>query len=1231
MLLQDNLALGERLDKHGTRLYNLENLDIPHKVSQAIDEIVTDAVDWAMQVPLRARFRDLPTIDMKEILHQRMFEYESYKANNVYKDLYEALQKSLELDYLNHPPPPAGAFGAPGTSGASGSSQLPPPPPPPSTGAQKLSPSDDLMHDDFIPDEQVHVSNDQNSRDDHTPAAADSRKDWWKPLPEEERPATPKPDRTILPSNVSDTGDMTNLLNWYCRQINKSKLTQVDLEGQAYEVVKVFYPDIIHLQFQMEECHKMLTDQVDWANPEGDQVRINVNRPLPLGGPPGYVTIQIEFFFNKDLEYMRFGNKGSMPVFSISKMKAARYPDFGLELLVPEQMWIEDVCTYDISAKYGIAHWVYYMEGLGHNLFSVGQFCDYDLSVAFMKHTCYVRDTNGVELIKGSRGSNLYTISVEDMMKSSPICLLSKPSKKDQSKKRKLVKETSDAPSPAKRSKVGKVTKQRKPKKKALAVGLMSLLMMVFQNWKLVYGVKRSGHSTCHETYDLWNKAEEVSSEINAGTQDEGQSGTIPRSPILSPRVIAVHEGPKLENTWTFEVSQAVDEIVTDAVDWAMQVPLRARFRDLPTVDMKEILQQRMFEDDSFKTLIMFTRDLYEAAEVLGVRYSIKRLAVSGRAISSTPPQQATSSTSWVVKFRGHPRLQASANNLMAYASLILRYESTGLRSGPQELSPSDDLMHDDSVPDDKYRYLSDSRLRGSIDGDMDDFLNWYCRQINKSKLTQADLEGQAYEVVKVANACIVNLQDEDDGGALSLTFGLELASARKQRWICEDAKHAIDVEPIVPRNRNNREVHLDYLRHLKESVETLREIVEEAKIERPLDRVYYVEGLGHNLFSVRQFCNSDLEVAFRKHTCYVRDTDGVELIKGSRGSNLYIISETSDAPSPTKRSKAGKVTKQRKPKIPLQLVDEFVDEGVPEQEPVYGDEEAGIQRAVELSIKEQAEHTQGPARPMVIREPDFGRIQPLPDTPKKKSPAEQYIFQRRTPTTTEPSGHAESPSLYAELGLTNSETESDEEVSPEINVGTQDEGQAGPNPGIQDEGKAGSNPGDAAESQPQSSHVVHAGPNLKHMDFEVTNASTQQNPEQMDEEFTTMAYPSVQENLKLPTKDQVRLEEPASSARTLSSLQNLDKELSFTNQFLMEKSQEEKPDKSNTKAEVQSMVTVLIHQDTSLVPLMTTPVIDLTMSKPVSTTVQAPLPTSTATVTAITITTSLPPPPPQP
>ncbi|GJZ30685.1 integrase, catalytic region, zinc finger, CCHC-type containing protein [Tanacetum coccineum] len=72
---------------------------------------------------------------------------------------------------------------------------------------------------------------------------------------------------------------------------------------------------------------------------------------------------------------------------------------------------------------------VYYVEGLGHNLFSVGQFCDSDLEVAFRKHTCFVRDIKGTDILKGSRSTNLYTISIDEMMKSSPICLLSKASK----------------------------------------------------------------------------------------------------------------------------------------------------------------------------------------------------------------------------------------------------------------------------------------------------------------------------------------------------------------------------------------------------------------------------------------------------------------------------------------------------------------------------------------------------------------------------------------------------------------------------------------------------------------------------------------------------------------------------------------------------------------------------------------------------------------------------------
>ncbi|GKD10705.1 retrovirus-related pol polyprotein from transposon TNT 1-94 [Tanacetum coccineum] len=72
---------------------------------------------------------------------------------------------------------------------------------------------------------------------------------------------------------------------------------------------------------------------------------------------------------------------------------------------------------------------VYYVEGLGHNLFSIGQFCDADLKVVFWKNTCFILNLEGVDLLSGSRDTNLYTISLDDMLRSSLICILSKASK----------------------------------------------------------------------------------------------------------------------------------------------------------------------------------------------------------------------------------------------------------------------------------------------------------------------------------------------------------------------------------------------------------------------------------------------------------------------------------------------------------------------------------------------------------------------------------------------------------------------------------------------------------------------------------------------------------------------------------------------------------------------------------------------------------------------------------
>ncbi|GKA00132.1 retrovirus-related pol polyprotein from transposon TNT 1-94 [Tanacetum coccineum] len=66
------------------------------------------------------------------------------------------------------------------------------------------------------------------------------------------------------------------------------------------------------------------------------------------------------------------------------------------------------------------------VEGLGHNLFSVGQLCDRDLEVAFLSNTCYVWNLEGDDLLTGSRDSNLYTISISKMAATSPVCLMSR-------------------------------------------------------------------------------------------------------------------------------------------------------------------------------------------------------------------------------------------------------------------------------------------------------------------------------------------------------------------------------------------------------------------------------------------------------------------------------------------------------------------------------------------------------------------------------------------------------------------------------------------------------------------------------------------------------------------------------------------------------------------------------------------------------------------------------------
>nr|GEU70438.1 reverse transcriptase domain-containing protein [Tanacetum cinerariifolium] len=186
------------------------------------------------------------------------------------------------------------------------------------------------IDEDIGPDEQAHSSDDEDIGSAHIPKASALASNYSPPLED---------------SLLAQIDDITTFMDWFCKRRGITELKPQDLEGPAFEIIYVFHPDVIHLQYQMEECHKLLTDNVD-----DPILRYNTSKPLPLCGSPGQVTIQSDFFFNKDLEYMRYDSKGSRPALSISKMKATYYPDAGLKQLV-------EIKSYQTQLNLTKPHW----------------------------------------------------------------------------------------------------------------------------------------------------------------------------------------------------------------------------------------------------------------------------------------------------------------------------------------------------------------------------------------------------------------------------------------------------------------------------------------------------------------------------------------------------------------------------------------------------------------------------------------------------------------------------------------------------------------------------------------------------------------------------------------------------------------------------------------------------------------------------------------------------------
>ncbi|GJV54180.1 hypothetical protein Tco_1449921 [Tanacetum coccineum] len=133
------------------------------------------------------------------------------------------------------------------------------------------------------------------------------------------------------------------------------KLPWADLVGLAFNLLKGTYKSCVELEYNMEECYRVLTDQLDWANLEGHKSLVDMSKPLPLQDKEGRHTIPVEFFFNNDLEYLKAGNKERSYSSSITKTPAARYTLEGIEDIIPT-LWSSFIIAYDKDAAIRISH-----------------------------------------------------------------------------------------------------------------------------------------------------------------------------------------------------------------------------------------------------------------------------------------------------------------------------------------------------------------------------------------------------------------------------------------------------------------------------------------------------------------------------------------------------------------------------------------------------------------------------------------------------------------------------------------------------------------------------------------------------------------------------------------------------------------------------------------------------------------------------------------------------------
>nr|GEX47834.1 retrovirus-related Pol polyprotein from transposon TNT 1-94 [Tanacetum cinerariifolium] len=591
---------------------------------------------------------------------------------------------------------------------------------------------------------------------------------------------------------------------------------------------------------------------------------------------------------------------------------------------------------------------VYCVEGLGHNLFSVGQFYDSYLEVAFRKHLCY-----GVELIKGSRGSNLYTILVEDMMKSS-IILIVVQSLQEQ---------------------VMVIAPSFKPLE--LCVGIFhqkSVPRTPQQN-----GIVKRQNCTLVEadrTMLIFSKAPMFLWAEAIATACYTQNRSLIHTRRNKPPYELVHaKKPDLtffhvfgafcyptndsEDLGKLQPTADIGIFIGCAPSRKVLVPVNsAGTPSSTTIDQdasshSHSLLSSAFQSSSLlqgvaveSTIIIMTGLCYDHCSQVDLKIELDeyddvyknkaRLVAKGyRQEEGIDFKESFAPVTCIEAIRIFIA-NAASKNMIIYQMDVKTAFLNGKLKEEVYVSQPDGFVDPDHPT---YVYHLKKAMYGLKQAPRVwyDTLSWFLLNNKFSKgavdptlFTQKI--GKHILLIQIyVDDIIFSSTDPKAVNSCTNASGSKPRSNTKKNMIslakCVDKKK-VEEHPRTNKSslKNTKHVNssissertivLWYLdsdcsKHMTENHSQLRnfmkKFIETVRFgndhfgaimgygdymigDSVISRVYYVKGLGHNLLSIGQFCDLDLEVAFRKHSCYIQDTNGFELIKGSRGSNLYTI-----------------------------------------------------------------------------------------------------------------------------------------------------------------------------------------------------------------------------------------------------------------------------------------------------------------------------------------------------